>query len=100
MLEDIMRTFGMYQCIGDEGVYISHPLPEIHRKATNHAVIGAHMDNRTGVALKEAIWDHLEYAVERTVELDKRGKSPKMLGMAGKYIRLSLRIRLEELHQF
>jgi hypothetical protein len=72
MLCDIMGTFGMHQCIGDEGTYVS---------TANQTIIGTHVDDLIGIAPTEAHLDRAERLVEGQVELDKRGKLSKMLGI-------------------
>ena len=72
MLRDIMGTFGMYQCTSDEGTYVS---------TTNQMIIGTHVDDLIGIAPTEAHLDRVERSVEGQVELDKRGKPSKMLGI-------------------
>jgi len=67
-----MGTFGMYQCTGDEGTSVS---------ITNQTIIGTHVDDLIGIAPTEAHLDHTKRSVEGQVELDKRGKPSKMLGI-------------------
>jgi len=75
-LERIMATFGMSQCIGDEGTYTSKD---------HNLVIGTHVDDLLGIAPTEADLDVAEKGAEKHVELDKRGKPSKMLGMELKW---------------
>jgi len=72
MLGDIMGTFGMYQCTADEGTYVS---------TANQTIIGIHVDDLIGIVPTEAHLDRAERSVEGQVELDKRGKLSKMLGI-------------------
>ena len=72
MLCDIMGTFGMYQCTGDEGMYVG---------TASQTIIGTHVDDLIGITPTEAHLDRTERSVEGQVELDKRGKRSKMLGM-------------------
>jgi len=67
-----MGTFGMHQCIGDEGTYSNK---------THNMIAGTHVDDLIGIAPTEEDPDQAEKSVEKTVELDKRGKPSKMLGM-------------------
>jgi len=67
-----MGTFGMYQCTGDEGTYVSTP---------NQTIIGTHVDDLIGIAPTEAHLERAKRLVEGQVELDKRGKPSKMLGI-------------------
>jgi len=62
----------MYQCTSDEGTYVS---------TTNQMIIGTHVDDLIGIAPTEAHLDRVERSVEGQVELDKRGKPSKMLGI-------------------
>ena len=72
MLCDIMKTCRMQQCIGDEGTYVS---------AKEQVIVRTHVDDLLGIATMEAQLDQAERLVEGRVELDKRGKPSKMLGM-------------------
>jgi len=72
MLYDIMKACGMQQCIGDEGTYVS---------TKEQVIVGTHVDDLLRIAPTEAQLDQAERSVEGRVELDKRGKPSKMLGM-------------------
>ena len=67
-----MKAYGMQQCIGDEGTYVS---------AKEQVIVGTHIDDLLGIAPTEAQLDQAERLVEGQVELDKRGKPSKMLGI-------------------
>ena len=69
---EILSTFSMHQCIGDEGAYTS---PQ------HNLIIGAHVNDLIGTAPTEMDLDQAEKAVEKRVELDKRGRPSNMLGM-------------------
>ena len=69
---EILNTFGMHQCIGDEGTYTNR----------NHQlIIGTHVDDLIRIAPSEQDLDDTEEAVEKRVELDKQGWPTNMLGM-------------------
>jgi len=63
-LERIMATFGMSQCIGDEGTYTSKD---------HNLVIGTHVDDLLEIAPTEADLDVAEKGAEKHVELDYNG---------------------------
>ena len=71
-LSGIMSTFRIYQCIGDEGTCTDQK---------NTIIIGTHVGDLIGIAPSEAQLDQTERAVVKRVELDKRGKPAKILGM-------------------
>ena len=66
----ILEGMGLKQCVGDEGCYKSM-----------EAIIHAHVDNLVGIAPYEADLYQLKHSIEESVELEKRGKPAKMLGM-------------------
>ena len=71
-LERILNIAGLKQCTGDEGTYAA---PQ------GHPIVGTHVDDLIGIAPSTKDLDRLEQSIEDTVELDKRGKPRKMLGM-------------------
>ena len=77
-LYEILSTLGMHQCIGDEGTYTN-----ITTKVTSTPpdIIGTHGDDLIGITPMEQDLATVEKAMEKRVELDKRGKPSNMLGM-------------------
>ena len=71
-LQKILQLVGLEQCIEDEGTYTS---------SNGQLIIGSHVDDLLGIALTETDLDKVEQSVEKHVELDKRGKPSKLLGM-------------------
>jgi len=71
-LQKILQLVGLKQCIGDEGTYTS---------SNGQLIIGSHVDDLLGIAPTETDLDKVEQSVEKHVELDKRGKLSKLLGM-------------------
>jgi len=67
-----MKACGIHQCIGDEGTYVS---------SKEQVIVGTHINDLLVIASTEAQLDQAERSVEGRVELDKRGKPSKMLGM-------------------
>ena len=72
MLQKILKAIGITQCIGDEGAYTSK---------NGNILIGTHVDDLIGIAPYGKDLDTIETNCEKTVELEKRGKPAKMLGM-------------------
>jgi len=72
MLCDVMKACGIQQCIGDEGTYVS---------TKEQVIVRTYVDDLLGIAPTEAQLDQAERSVEGRVELHKRGKPAKMLGM-------------------
>ena len=70
MLEKILQVAGVTQCIGDEGTYTN-----------GTTIMGTHVDDLLGMAPSEEDLDRMERSIEATVELEKRGKPSKILGM-------------------
>lgn len=71
-LESILNQAGMTQCIGDEGAY---------RSTKGDQIIGTHVDNLLAIGTSEEILDQTETAIEKRVELVKKGLPKQMLGM-------------------
>jgi len=67
-----MGTFGMYQCTGDEGTYVS---------TAKQTIIGPYVNDLIGITPTEGPFDCADQLVEGQVELDKRDKPSKMLGI-------------------
>ena len=65
----------MKQCVKDEGCY--------HR-TTQDALLGTHVDDIIVVGTQDAL-ENIEKGIEKHVELDKRGKPKKMLGIEMKW---------------
>jgi len=72
MLCSIMKVCGIHQCIGYEGTYVC---------IQNQTMVGTHGDDLIGIVATKEHLDEAEQLVERQVELDKRGKPSKMLGI-------------------
>jgi hypothetical protein len=69
-LRGILEEGGsLKQCIGDEGTYVG-----------NDHLVGTHVDDFLAIGTKEKL-DKVEQQVENYVELDRRGRPPKMLGI-------------------
>ena len=71
-LEHILSLGGLRQCIGDEGTYVNRG---------GSLIIGTHVDDLVGIAPTEALLDQIEQEAEKAVELEKRGKPIKLLGI-------------------
>lgn len=71
-LERILEIAGLKQCIGDEGAYASR---------RGNILIGTHVDDLIGIAPQGATLDEIEKSIQASVELEKRGKPGKILGM-------------------
>ena len=84
MLTDIMSEAGFYRCTGDEGVFISKE----HRSRT---IIGTCVDYLVGITPDEADLDLLKERIENHVELERRWKPSKLLGMECHWSRKSER---------
>ena len=69
-LVETLRKAGYEQCIGDEGCF----------QKKSKAVMGTHVDDLMGIGPKKEL-DKAEAKIEEVVELDKRGRPGKMLGM-------------------
>lgn len=65
----------MKQCVKDEGCY--------HR-TTQDALLGTHVDDIIGFGTQDAL-ENNKKGIEKHVELDKRGKPKKMLGIEMKW---------------
>ncbi|KAI6246692.1 hypothetical protein HI914_04276 [Erysiphe necator] len=65
----------MKQCVKDEGCYYSE---------THDALLGTHVDDLLAVGPQDLL-DSIERGIEKHVELDKRGKPKKMLGVELKW---------------
>jgi hypothetical protein len=72
MLKNILEESSLQQCIGDEGCYVG---------TASEILLGTHVDDLLGIAPSEQILDEIEEKIERYVELEKRGKPKKMLGV-------------------
>lgn len=72
MLRKILDNGGLEQCTGDEGCYVG--------KASD-IILGTHVDDILGIAPSEVDFSHFEGLMEQHVELEKRGRPTKMLGM-------------------
>jgi len=71
-LQEILHFTGLEQCIRDEGSYAS---------TDGQLIIGSHVDDLLGIAPTEADLDKAEKSVEKSVELDKRGRPSLILGI-------------------
>ena len=64
-----MTNAGLQQCVGDPGCF-----------RTKDLVVSTHVDDMAGYGTPEAL-KAFEKAVENEVELDKLGRTTKLLGM-------------------
>ena len=69
-LVSILSELGLDQCIGDEGCFTKG----------GEGAIGTHVDDMLAIGPATTL-DEIESGVEESVELDKKGKPGKMLGM-------------------
>ena len=49
--------------------------------ANGDQIIGTHVDDLIGIAPEESNLDRIEQSIEKTVELEKSGRPPKVLGI-------------------
>jgi len=66
-LSQILSTFGMHQCISDEGTYTNITI----QPTKAPIIISTHVDDLIGIAPTEKDLDNAEKAIEQRVELDK-----------------------------
>jgi hypothetical protein len=79
MLGESMAKAGLQRCIADEGVFIStlnFTLPP-----SSELAIGLWVDDLIGIAPTNEALVKIEASIEKYVELEKRGKPKKVLGM-------------------
>jgi len=70
MLQKILKIAGLKRCISDEGTYVG-----------NNIIIGTHVDDLVGIAPTNEDLDLVEASCEKSIELDKKGKLKRLLGM-------------------
>jgi len=71
-LQKILEIAGLKKCIGDEGTYVNN---------NGDTIVGTHVGDLIGNAPQGKDLDNVEASYEKSVELDKRGKPEKLLGM-------------------
>jgi hypothetical protein len=78
MLGGIMAKAGLQRYIAD-GVFV--PTPNTTLSPSNELAIGSWVDDLIGIAPTNEALDKIEGSIEKYVELEKRGKPKKVLGM-------------------
>jgi transposase InsO family protein len=79
MLGQIMAKSNLQRCIADEGIFI--PKATTFSNDEKNLVIGTWVDDLIAIAPSNRILDEIELSIEKHVELEKRGKPEKVLGM-------------------
>jgi hypothetical protein len=72
MLQRISRTDGLYQCTGDKGTYTNQK---------GSLFIGTHVYDLLGITPTDEELNKVEVETEKQVEVEKRGRPSKMVGM-------------------
>lgn len=70
LLIEILKEVDLEQCLGDKVCFTTK----------SGTTVGTHVDDLLGIGPKDEL-DHIESGIEERVELDKRGKPAKMLGV-------------------
>jgi len=65
-----MRANGLESCIGNEGTYVQQ-----------RVIVGTHVDDLLAIGDKAETLNKLEDGIEESVELEKRGRPERILGM-------------------
>ena len=76
LLSEILESAAYNRCIGDEGCFAS----KIDSGKDCKSIIGTHVDDMLGIGPSNML-DDIERGIGNSVELDKRGRPEKMLGM-------------------
>jgi hypothetical protein len=84
MLGGIIAKAGLRRCIADEGVFV--PTPNTTLSPSSELAIGSWVDDLIGIAPTNETLDKIEASIEKYVELKKRGKPKKVLGMEVNWI--------------
>jgi hypothetical protein len=79
MLGGIMAKAGLQRCISDEGVFV--PTPNTTLPPTSELAIGLWVDDLIGISPTNEALDKIEASIEKYVELEKREKPKKVLGI-------------------
>ena len=73
-LQQIMWANGLEPCIGDEGTYVGQSI-----------IVGTHVDDLLAIGDRAETLNKLENGIEESVELEKRARPERMLGMELKW---------------
>jgi hypothetical protein len=68
-LRKVLTDYNLVQCVRDEGSFFGQ-----------ESLVGTHVDDFFAVGTPKNL-NYIEQAIQRYVELDKRGRPPKMLGI-------------------
>ena len=78
LLSEILDKVGHHQSVGDEGCFVNDLRTDSRRDYKT--IIGTHVDDMLVIGPSDLL-DSTELGIEGFVELDKRGRPEKMLGM-------------------
>jgi hypothetical protein len=79
MLGGIMAKASLQRCIADERVFV--PTQNTTLPPNSEQAIGSWVDDLIGIAPANEALDKIEAIVEKYIELKKRGKPKKALGI-------------------
>jgi hypothetical protein len=75
----IIAKASLQRCITDEGVFVPTPITTL--PPSSELAIGSWVNDLIGIAPTNEGLDKIEARIEKYVELEKRGKPKKVLGM-------------------